>query len=325
MRLSQMQLNITGITYKDHGVGDFPRLACYLAIGLPELGPAVKLLSIEPHFRAVEPKYGLRLRAEQFEMLQRELPEVIFSRENRNLTFRYNSKVCTADDLHRVASIGHHRDCSPAAVSMFHNYCKELCKRLLLLEKYLEPGDDFNVRLLCEHIKKRQSELSKHPDKLKEQFIEAESTSQASRQERRGPIEYTHAELPDDRFWKLMRAVQMDFLMNGHEQEALVYLNAELRKLSSDELCAFQRTLKSKLAALDTKEHFSYARNARTDDSFLYLRLYIVGLGKEFFSKTLSEPRFTPGGYEGFELLYYAAADAWAFVTSDVRSNFPDL
>lgn len=320
-----MQLNITGVTYKDHGLGDFPLLASYLAIGLPDLGTAVKLLSIEPHFKVVEPKYDLRLRAKQFEKLQRELPEVIFSRENRNLTFRYNSKVCTADDLHRVASIGYHRDCSPAAVSMFHNYCKELCKQLLLLEKFLEPGDDFDVRLLCEHIRKRQSELSKHPDKLKEQFIEAASTIRALLQELRGPIEYTHAELSDDSFWKLMRAVQMDFLMNGHQQEALVYLDAELRKLSSDELCAFQRKLKSKLAALDTKEHFAYARNARTDDPFLYLRLYIVGMGKEFYTQTLSEPRFTPGGYEGFELLYYAAAHAWAFVTSDDTMNFPEL
>ncbi|HMY55083.1 MAG: DUF4240 domain-containing protein [Candidatus Obscuribacter sp.] len=318
-----MKLSITARTYNSNNEGDFPALANYLAIGLPALGHAVKLLSIEPHFDVLEPKYALQSLSERFKAVQKRLPEVIFSRKNRNITFRYNSKVCTGDDLRSLARVVYSTDCVPGSVSIFHNYCKELYRQLLILEKHLEPADDFDVQRLREHIKKRQSELSRHPAKLKEQLKQAKSAIQMPEQDLPESEQDVPTVMSDDKFWRLMRLVQTDFLMNGHQREAIEYLDADLRKLSSDELCAFQRNLKSKLAALDTKEHFRYADKAQTDDSFLYLRLYIIGMGEEFYTKTLMEPRFTPSGYEDFQLLYYAASHAWAFVTSDVSSNFP--
>ena len=71
-------------------------------------------------------------------------------------------------------------------------------------------------------------------------------------------------------------------------QGVLGNLNADLEKLSRDELLLFDRILERKLYEIDREEIHAYTDGS--DDGFLYCRGFIVIAGKEYYELVNSNP-----------------------------------
>lgn len=113
----------------------------------------------------------------------------------------------------------------------------------------------------------------------------------------------------DRKFWEAIAKIDQDVLPD--EARALQPLIAYLETLDPMELIGFHNQLCKKIYRLDTREHFEAASQNQSDDSFLYLRCYVVGRGKDYFNKVLRNVEETPKEFVCLELLLDVAPDLW--------------
>lgn len=66
------------------------------------------------------------------------------------------------------------------------------------------------------------------------------------------------------------------------------YLVEKLKKISQEELVAFDRILECKLYEIDREDIHDYTDGS--DDGFLYARGFIVGMGKAYYDLVSQEP-----------------------------------
>jgi len=124
-----------------------------------------------------------------------------------------------------------------------------------------------------------------------------------------------------DDFWKLIghidrRALRMG---EGYEDVALRPLIDALTRLDKSELQSFQDHLAQALYDLDGRAYFDASADAAgSDDSFLYVRCFVVAMGRDVYQRTLRDPAQMPNTIEHWcESLLYAAKLAWEEQTQE--------
>jgi len=123
-----------------------------------------------------------------------------------------------------------------------------------------------------------------------------------------------------DDFWKLIGHIDRHALRMGEGYDiALRPLIDALTGLDKSELQSFQDHLAQALYDLDGRAYFDASSDAAgTDDSFLYVRCFVVAMGHDTYTRTLRDPGLMPNtiGQE-FEPLLYAAQLAWQQKTGE--------
>ena len=84
--------------------------------------------------------------------------------------------------------------------------------------------------------------------------------------------------------------------------EVIAALSGKLKKLSKDDLLAFDRILEKKLYDIDREE--IQAVTDGSDDGFLYARGFIVAMGKEFYEAVNADPSKALTDFECEEMCY---------------------
>jgi hypothetical protein len=124
-----------------------------------------------------------------------------------------------------------------------------------------------------------------------------------------------------DDFWKLIARVDRSLLKKGgeYDEAAIGPLVEALAALEKVELQSFQDHLAQALFDLDGRAYFeASAEAAGTDDSFLYVRCFVVAMGEDTYKRTLSKPRLMPKrDDQSCEDLLYAAQWAWQHKTGE--------
>ncbi len=131
--------------------------------------------------------------------------------------------------------------------------------------------------------------------------------------------------MTDSEFWKLIALINLDALDSGDTYRAVFPVQKALLNKNETELEAFQEILSQKLYALDGEV---YARNAgesgRSDDAFLYARLYVVVRGQKHYEEVRSHPDQMPKSLQQWcEDLLYVHKYAWATLTGRSVSEWP--
>jgi hypothetical protein len=124
-----------------------------------------------------------------------------------------------------------------------------------------------------------------------------------------------------DDFWKLIARVDRALLTkgDGYDDAAIRPLIEALAALEKNDLQSFQEHLAQVLYDLDGHEYFEASVNAAgSDDSFLYVRCFVVAMGQETYERTLRDPRRMPKTIgQWCEPLLYAARSAWRHKTGE--------
>ena len=121
-----------------------------------------------------------------------------------------------------------------------------------------------------------------------------------------------------DEFWALIAHIDRDRLRGGeaHDEAALRPLVQGLTALERSGLQSFQDHLAQALYDIDGPAHADAAGIAgSSDDSFLYVRCFVVAMGRDVYQRTLHDPGQMPG--QECESLLYAARSAWQAQTGE--------
>jgi len=124
-----------------------------------------------------------------------------------------------------------------------------------------------------------------------------------------------------DDFWKLIARVDRTVLKKGEEYDeaAIRPLVDALAALEKPDLESFQDHLAQALYDLDGRAYFDASVDAAgSDDSFLYVRCFVVAMGLDAYKRTLLKPRLMPKtDGQWCEPLLYAAQSAWQRKTGE--------
>jgi hypothetical protein len=124
-----------------------------------------------------------------------------------------------------------------------------------------------------------------------------------------------------DDFWKLIARVDRTILKKGegYDEAAIRPLVDALAALEKEDLQSFQDHLAQALHDLDGRAYFDASADAAgSDDSFLYVRCFVVAMGQDAYKRTLLKPRLMPKTDGQFcEPLLYAAQSAWKKKTGE--------
>lgn len=124
-----------------------------------------------------------------------------------------------------------------------------------------------------------------------------------------------------DGFWKLIAHVDRGLLQRGegYDEAAVRPLVEALTALEKADLQSFQDHLAQVLYDLDGRAYFDASLDAAgSDDSFLYVRCFVVAMGRDTYERTLRDPGLMPKTIDQWcEPLLYAARLAWQQKTGE--------
>jgi hypothetical protein len=131
--------------------------------------------------------------------------------------------------------------------------------------------------------------------------------------------------MTDSEFWILIALVDQRALDRREQEAAVRPVQLALSKKKEAELVEFEEALAQKLYAIDGE---AYAKNAgeygRSDDPFLYVRLYVVARGREYYESVRTHPERMPKTIgESCESLLYVHKYAWEKLTGLSASEWP--
>jgi len=114
--------------------------------------------------------------------------------------------------------------------------------------------------------------------------------------------------MTDEKFWDLIALI--DWRHEPDEKKMLRFLPSGLDREGLEEIESFQRVLTAKLQALDTPTRYKAAKEP-SGDCFLYLRLYVVGRGRAFYTHVGNMSRWMPHPEKWLEGLLPVAREAY--------------
>jgi hypothetical protein len=126
-------------------------------------------------------------------------------------------------------------------------------------------------------------------------------------------------------FWNLIDLIDIKALDNEDEEQAIAPLKAALTNRTVNDLQQFEEHLAQVLFSIDGEAYFDAAGEAAgSDDSFLYVRCYVVAKGKDFFEMVRANPTKIPNDISQWcESLLYPHRIAWAEITGQDESEWP--
>jgi len=102
-------------------------------------------------------------------------------------------------------------------------------------------------------------------------------------------------EMTDSEFWELISLVDVRALDHGDDEAAVRPVQRALSRQEEAGLVEFEEALAQKLYAIDEE---AYAQNAGesgwSDDAFLYMRLYVVAFGRDYYESVRLHPERMP-------------------------------
>jgi len=128
--------------------------------------------------------------------------------------------------------------------------------------------------------------------------------------------------MTEDDFWICIAYVDKQALGAEDTQSAKEPLVNYLAQFDVTEVESFSEHLANALYELDTLAHAEEAGESDTDDSFLYARCYVVGMGRAHYQRVLASPCKMPKDLSWFEDLLYAASDAWSRLSGRDKSDW---
>lgn len=131
--------------------------------------------------------------------------------------------------------------------------------------------------------------------------------------------------LKQSEFWNLVSLIDVKALEQEDEEQAIAPLKAELVSRTVEDLKDFEEHLAQTLFSIDGRAYFEAAGDAaESDDSFLYVRCYVVAKGKNFFESVKFNPSMMPKDISQWcESLLYVHRIAWAQITGQDESEWP--
>jgi hypothetical protein len=321
---SLMQVEIWARSHNSYNGGPFSALGRLITKDMPPFGTAIKKFRIEPYFDDVKNAIpGGEQSFQEYKQSLLELPDTTFSRKNKNLTFRYFSHACLGADFDGKAMP---RDAEALvdndSANIIRAFYAELIVALEDLADELKDSDDFDLDGFLNWLKAIEVRL---PDNNAaaykwwrgsfERPEEAPTTQE--------PSAFAHKDaMTQDEFWKIMARVDQRALEAEDQHRAARPVTKQLSKLSIDKIKSFHNHLANALFALDTRKHCQASPPDQTDDSFLYLRCYVIGKGRSYYESVLANPSNMPKQDMSFECIMSCAPDAWAIVTNDDSLNW---
>ena len=116
-------------------------------------------------------------------------------------------------------------------------------------------------------------------------------------------------------FWKLIAEIDREALREDDEETAVEPLVAALAKTSEAEIKAFEDILAQRLYDLDGPA-WADGDSGQSGDGFLYVRCYVVAMGKKFYDSVQADPKKTPKD-AWCESLLAITRQAWAALGND--------
>jgi hypothetical protein len=140
--------------------------------------------------------------------------------------------------------------------------------------------------------------------------------------------------MPEAAFWTIIDA-SVEYAADAERQEDA--LRAELRKLSPEELGAFELAFQRELNRSYSWDLWGadyVVHGGASDDGFEYFQRWLISKGRKVFSAVLADPDCLadilaeePGGPLEFEEFAYVAGDVWSEKTGmaidDPASSYP--
>ena len=120
--------------------------------------------------------------------------------------------------------------------------------------------------------------------------------------------------MTEEEFWQNISLIDIDAVDQGYGTAALESLLDHLAQRTVPDIEGFYNHLANALYELDTKAHWERS-GSKSEDNFLYERCYVIGMGREFFDRVLSDPSQMPNDFRCFEHLLSVASGAWSQLT----------
>jgi hypothetical protein len=127
-------------------------------------------------------------------------------------------------------------------------------------------------------------------------------------------------------FWTLISKIDVNALDMGDGNAAVRPVQMALCRLKNEsELASFEEMLAQKLYALDGEIYAKIAgESGGSDDGFLYIRLYVVARGKNYYEAVLADPTKMPRSINQWcEPLLGPHKCAWARLKGQDVSDWP--
>jgi len=131
-------------------------------------------------------------------------------------------------------------------------------------------------------------------------------------------------------FWKLLNAAVKE--SNGNMDIQANLLEASLSQMDTTHIVNFEEILREKIIECDEYKVMAAAKIINdfvSDDSYLYFRCWIIGMGKEVYEKALTNPdslssKINRDEIADYEQLLYVATKAYSEkVGRDEDETFP--
>ena len=116
--------------------------------------------------------------------------------------------------------------------------------------------------------------------------------------------------MTEQEFWEVIGGFDPDPSVGFDEDEAVADIASRLRDKEASRFAEFQEHLARRLFALDTKAHYDEIGESKgSSDAFLYVRCFVVGAGRDHYSRVLADPTLMPKSLDQwFEDLLYVAS-----------------
>jgi|GEM_PF-4657059 len=288
-----MEISIRTVSHNSGNGGCFSLAAKIINADIPSFGSAINYFEIRPHF---DDTHNLTPGGEgsfaAYRQSLKDLPSFTFSRVNRNLTMKYKSKVCKGIDLRRSAA---ERDANSLienkSAILLKAFYAELIVALGELKKQIKPSDDFDLPAFLEWVSSKQNcrpETNEEVYKLSHQ-----PNPTVDNDDPEPDTSYIKA-MSAEEFWNVIDLVDTRALDREYQKQAMEPVVGYLELQPVDKIKSFHNHLSEFIYAIDTRKHCEGTRDEHTDDSWLYLRLYVVAQGLKYYRKVLADPSAMP-------------------------------
>lgn len=132
---------------------------------------------------------------------------------------------------------------------------------------------------------------------------------------------YADSQMELDEYWALIGSIDTETLQYD-QTAALKPLLDELKRLSKDELRLFYEHMVKRLYRLNRIEIREKCEFGNSGEGFLYHRLYVIAMGREYYSDFLKHPQHLQNMFDS--MLYCLEGFDDVCLENDIGTNNPE-
>jgi len=132
----------------------------FISMGSPDFGSGVTEIEFHPYFRSTEPaNKTLENMYVKYHASLEELPRLRFLRKKQRITFDFNSKIATAEQISKF---------DPPQLELFLGFYHEVHTAIRDIKKKIKPSDEFDVDKFLAWVESKKADLPDNESDLKE-------------------------------------------------------------------------------------------------------------------------------------------------------------